>query len=695
MKNGSKNQHRGFVMTGGGAKGLYEAGVIHAFHLTGMEFDVITGSSIGAMNSIFYAEYLFCKSQLPAEVKLDPLQAVAKMDDLVKAFHHAWLTMPDKQIINDSEEGPLGMLKEDLLRFNLTLPQVASILWWWTEPDRNKLPPPKLWPSVLHVFLELVERVGALEFLRIVKDQLKDRWKKQSEDHQKDFWKDLRRELWRTYLTRFNLEHSLVPDNEDRKIKEVFTSPISPLREDHLSGSLYSPDKKGAPLYQLVDPDRTLRDYANAGINVRLTRANYRTGRLEMSSYVMPKEFACFLEKHAWRVDSFGPEKIPLGSFRLKVPGNPLALHAAICSGRFPGVFRPYRLEDIYRRADDDNKLLYGLLDGWLGAGEVESNIKPIYKSLNPGRGDREQEWAKWKASPTMRAFFPGRKDTYVDGGSIDNTPYTAAVDFVRDSLQLNGGTVREEMLELYVIYLETEPSVQYDEEADPLISEVVSRTLALVSAAGEKGRANTFETINSFGNRAEQIARILGIVLESYKEALKELDADKRRDVEEKLLKQAQELWRRDFSKVTSDGILDKVSQWAEESFINRLPLQVETVKIYPEKMPLDTLQFTERLGYKKDNALQMLAMGCYNTLDSLRTRLDARAKTEGEENLNSHDQRALMLVRKWTGDLWQAPAQRDTSVPARPVWQCQWTGCVFHANACPHGAKAGISPP
>jgi predicted acylesterase/phospholipase RssA len=55
MPGGPKVKKRGFVMTGGGAKGLYEAGVIHAFHISGMEFDVITGSSIGAMNSIFYA----------------------------------------------------------------------------------------------------------------------------------------------------------------------------------------------------------------------------------------------------------------------------------------------------------------------------------------------------------------------------------------------------------------------------------------------------------------------------------------------------------------------------------------------------------------------------------------------------------------------------------------------------------------
>jgi NTE family protein len=44
------------ALTGGGAKGFYEAGIIHALHITGMEFDVITGSSIGAFNSLFFAE---------------------------------------------------------------------------------------------------------------------------------------------------------------------------------------------------------------------------------------------------------------------------------------------------------------------------------------------------------------------------------------------------------------------------------------------------------------------------------------------------------------------------------------------------------------------------------------------------------------------------------------------------------------
>lgn len=670
MEKIAKKKRRGFVMTGGGAKGLYEAGVIHAFHLMGMEFDVITGSSIGAMNSIFYAEYLFCKRQLRNDVLQDPLLTIEHMDEVVKAFHHAWLTMPDKQLINDSAEGPLGQLKDDLRRFRLTLPQLTRILWWWTDPARGIAPPAGLWLDFLRLGLGLIGRLGLFEVLRIFLV------------HQKE-WK---REALRAYLARFSLERSLVPDGEDSKIKDIFTEPISPLSPEHLSGSVTAPDAPGTHRHRLVDPNRTLRDYAQNDIHVRLTRANYRTGRLEISSYVTEKEFAMFLDRQAWRISAFGPEKIPLGSFRLKVPGNPLALNAALCSGRFPGVFLPYRLKDIYAKSDSENTLLYRLLDGWLSNPQVASELQPIVADLNPDPLIRDKKWKDWQESNSIRTFFPQSTDTYVDGGAIDNTPYTAAVDYVRDSLMLTGGSTQDESLDLYVIYLETEPKVEYAEVTDPYIFEVVNRTLALVNAANEKSRGTTFDTLNSFGKRAEQIAKVLSVVLDSYKETLKDMEPAQRRQAEEKILKQVQGIWKKEFSSKTPDGVLDTISAWTDKTLISRLPLQVETVKIYPQAMPLNTLQFTERLGYKKENAVQMLAMGCYSTLDGLRTRLEAC----DWEKLDGHDQRALTLVRRWTGNLWQAPAQPEASNQTLPIWQCQRIACTFHATACLHGAKA-----
>lgn len=683
MEKKSNIKRRGFVMTGGGAKGLYEAGVIHAFHLIGMEFDVITGSSIGAMNSIFYAEYLFCKHNLSPEIRGDPHAVVENMDALVKAFHHAWLMMPDKRVVDDSPEGPLGKLKDDMLQFQLSVPQVTELIWWWTDPDRGKVPPPKLWPNAVRLLLELAERLGSAEVLRIFKYHRSN----------------LLHEALRTYLARFNLERSLVPDGEDKRIMEVFTVPVSPLRPEHLIGTLNPQNENMVQLYQLVDPKRTLRDYARTGINVRLTRANYRTGRLEISAYVTMDEFACFLDKHAWRVNAIGPEKLPLGSFRLQVPGNPVAINAALCSGRFPGVFLPYQLQDIYPENDEENEMLYKLVRGWLADPEIEAEINSVIQKLHSDqeKGDEkadkeagETELADWMKSEKMRNFFPKIHDTYVDGGAIDNTPYRTAVDFVRDAIQSRGDSTRSETLELYVVYLETEPSVDYDTTEKPFIFEVVSRTLELVNAAKENSRANTFDTINTFGRRAEQLARVLDLVLDSYKETLAGMDEVQRRQVEKQMRQQAQELGVRGFIGKGSEGILDRIGEWTDDMLRNNLPLNVDAVKIYPEKMALSTLQFTERLGYKKDNAVQMITMGCYNTLDSLRTRLEDPKQSGKWENMDSQDQRALTLVREWTGKSWQAPDPTAPDKP-RPVWQCQRSACSFYKDACLHGAKAG----
>ena len=62
---------------------------------------------------------------------------------------------------------------------------------------------------------------------------------------------------------------------------------------------------------------------------------------------------------------------------------------------------------------------------------------------------------------------------------------------------------------------------------------------------------------------------------------------------------------------------------------------------------MPLGTLQFTERLGYRQENALKMLTMGCYNALWALQAHLEAQKEAE----LDDRDRVALGLVRRWTG--------------------------------------------
>jgi hypothetical protein len=673
MENKRKIKRRGFVMTGGGAKGLYEAGVIHAFHISGMEFDVITGSSIGAMNSTFFAEYLYQKRQLPQEVLADPLQVVEAMDPLVKAYQHAWLLLPDKRLVDDSPQGPLGKLQQDLLRFNLNLPQITKLVWWWTDPERGKLPEPKVWKAFLGLLWELVERLGGpKQVLRIFKDHRPA----------------LVQEAARTYLDRFDMARSLVPPGEDGKIKDIFTQPVSPLRLEHLLGDVITPDDAGVKKYSLLDPNRTLQDYAKQGIEVRLTRANYRTGRLEISAYVPPEDFVRFMQKQAWRLQKYDPDTIPLGSFRLQVPGNPNAINAAICSGRFPGVFTPFPIQDIYPSDDPENALLYRMMANWLSDAQVEASMTRAYHTAKPQTNSSQDRWsrlyASWRAAENMREFFPMEADTYVDGGAIDNTPSNSAVDFVREWAEKNSFSKRDVTLELFIIFLGKEPKITQEQAHDPNLYQIVKRTMDIQGIAKQSSDTNTVSTINTFGKRGEELGQALKLVLESYQERLGSLDEAQRRLIETKLREKAQERKQKGYLGDEAEGILKRMEQWADDLMAKGLPLNIEEVKIYPEEMPLNTLQLTKRLGYRKENAIKMLTMGCYDTLWTLRGTLEMQLKNE----LDERDQIVFRLLKNWM-DIGEWPNEQKDLESLRKEWKCRRTMCAFNAQSCPHGIR------
>jgi len=671
MSKSPKLKKRGFVMTGGGAKGFYEAGVIHAFHITGMEFDVITGSSIGAMNSIFFAEYLYQKHLLPEAVRQDPLAAIQALDERVRAFHHAWLLMPDKRIVDDSAGGPIGKLKDDLEVFHLDLPLIARLTWWWSDPDRRNPPPAEAWPGLLRLGTELVGRLGGVgELLNLIK-----------------FYRASPvRQALILYLGRFNLDRSLIPAADDHRLKDIFTQPVSPLTAEHLAGDEAATDAPGTATYILVDQNRSLRDYAQQQIEVRVTRANYRTGRLEVSAYVPLENFVRFMEKQAWRLQVSDPDMIPLGSFRLQVPGNPNAVNAGLCSGRFPGVFAPYALDGLYPADDPENGLLYRMLTGWLGDAGVAGPIREALQKVHPElkeAGGPDALLDGWQKSDGMRDFFPQTGDTYVDGGSIDNTPSNSAVDYVREWAERNGLSKRALELELFVIFLDTEPKVEPDKAKDPAIFQVVNRTLQIQGAAKRSSDTNTVGTINAFGQRSEDLAAALQSLLESFEATLSGMDEAQHAAFEQKLFDKTQELGLRGFLGEAPGGILGRMHQWVDVQLARGLPINVDTVRIYPEQMPLSTLQFTERLGYRKDHAIQMLTMGCYNTLWALRSHLEGT-----HDNIDERDRQVLALAKKWMGiDPW--PAEPAALEQARHSWRCQRTECVYHQRYCAHGAN------
>ena len=97
-----------------------------------------------------------------------------------------------------------------------------------------------------------------------------------------------------------------------------------------------------------------------------------------------------------------------------------------------------------------------------------------------------------------------------------------------------------------------------------------------------------------------------------------------------------------------------------------------------------MSTLQFTERLGYKQKNAIDMLTMGCYQTLWALRNHLE-----EEKKNLDAQDQLAFDLTKEWM-DVDTLPDDDSEREELRQNWRCQRTKCVFHAQHCPHGSTS-----
>lgn len=679
---------RGLVMTGGGAKGLYEAGVIHAFHLCAMDFHVITGSSIGAMNAVFYAEYLYRKRGLPASLQADPERALEALDELVRAFLNAWWQAPERGIIDDSGEGPLGRLKDDLEKFNLNLPELTRLLWWWSDPQRGRVPPPVVGLALARLFAELSERLeGWGELLRIFKDHRAE----------------LLQEAARSYLKRFGMESSLVPEGADEMLTTFFTEPVEPMTAKGANNAKdakgakdanNAKEAKGGKGIRLVERGRTLGDYyERAGVDVRLTRVNYRTGRLEISAYLSDEAFAAYLVKQSKRTGSEAIEALPVGAFRLQNPGNPDAVRAALASGRFPGVFKPYPLSALYDLERPENRLLRLMLLDWLDDPEAQERLCAAYAGLDPSRPDPQAAWQelleRWQGSEMMREYFPKTGDIYVDGGAVDNTPSNTAVDSVCE-WALRQGVPRGDLeLDLYEVLLHPEPKVSVSEAHDPAFFDVVARTLAIQGAARLSSESAAVQNINTFGRRGREAVKVLLAAVRAVRPVFETLGEGQQRLVEQSFMEQAAAQGLDELAQDGRAGILERIEQWAS-ALVERLPMQVNLVRIHPDEMKLETLQFTPRLGYRPERALEALTMGCSNTLWALRRHLEQRQReyTRQGRSLNEHDQTALRLARHWMGfEIFPESARQQDFL--EPAWRCTRSRCVFYERACRRGAR------
>lgn len=379
---------RALVLSGGGAKGVYEAGVLKACHHTGLTFDVITGSSIGAINAVLFAEYLRRRQR--------------DLADAGRFFDYFLTIWEDLDAANLVDFDLLEPLIKDLAKVGIGLDDLLHIWWGFTgESLGDKI------RAGWHTFWVLTELDDVLPLsLKDVKEMF-DAW--QDEDR-RDAAMDQLREAVRQFLAKHNAERGLF---DPVSLNEAMTKPY---------------DDSGVPP---LTTDQGLSSFRAAGIDVRLTRTNIRSGRLEISAHrTLPEVLARIAADPGDAADV--------------LVGDPNAVTAALASGAFPVAFVPRTLAEIYPPGSHENDAQRAILAGPDEAAAF--GLTGAQQAL-------------------LAAAWPRADDLYLDGGAIDNHPLSAAIDAIKDTARRARSAAQAQQIyrathDVFVIFLGPKPEV-------------------------------------------------------------------------------------------------------------------------------------------------------------------------------------------------------------------------------------------
>src|SRR5579871_4931395 len=103
---------KALVLTGGGALGAYEAGVVRGLADAGEAFDLVCGTSIGAINAAFYAQ------------------------DMLPELEQMWKSIASRDVITLSPE--VQRIKDFVVGFEDFL-RVPKVVWPFHIPGLLKL----------------------------------------------------------------------------------------------------------------------------------------------------------------------------------------------------------------------------------------------------------------------------------------------------------------------------------------------------------------------------------------------------------------------------------------------------------------------------------------------------------------------------------------------------------------------------
>ncbi|NIV36084.1 MAG: hypothetical protein GWN58_43525, partial [Anaerolineae bacterium] len=348
---------RALVLSGGGAKGAFEAGVLAACQRVGLAFDVITGSSIGAVNAVLYAEYLRRLQQEP--------EGAANYFD---CFLRMWEQLDAVNLMDFDQIEPLI---RDLSKIELALDDL--LMMWWGLTDESR------WERLRgawHAFCTLTELDDVLSLGFRDFQEFYELWREGADG---DEMRQFMRSLVKRFLQKHSAERSLLN--------------ISSMRNAMI---LAFGDSEHPPV-ALV---QGLSSFRTAGIDVRLTRTNVRSGELELSAYHTLPEIMARLESGN-------------GDLGGAIVGDPNAFAAALSSGAFPVAFEPVPLPEIYPVDVPENQALFAILEG-----PEQAAALGISGALHE----------------KLTASYPLTEDVYMDGGILDNRPLSAAISALRDA---------------------------------------------------------------------------------------------------------------------------------------------------------------------------------------------------------------------------------------------------------------------
>jgi hypothetical protein len=432
------NSKRALVLSGGGAKGVFEAGLLKACHHTGLTFDVITGSSIGAINAVLFAEYLRRRQR-------DVHDAAADAERFFDYFLGIW---EDLDAANLVDFDLLEPLIKDLAKVDIGLDDLLYIWWGFTgESLGDKV------KAGWHAFWALTQLDDILPLsLKDVKE-LFDAW--QNEERH-DEVKKLLRDAVCKFLAEHQAERGLF---DPVSLNEAMTKPY---------------DDSGVPP---LAPGQGLSSFRVAGIDVRLTRTNIRSGRLEISAHRTLQEV---LSRTATDPERGGD----------LIVGDPNVVASALASGAFPVAFVPRSLAEIYPPGPPENDALRAILSGPVEAAAFD--VTPDQQALLAGA-------------------YPRADDIYLDGGAIDNHPLSAAIDAIKDTARRARSARQADEIyrathDVFVIFLGPKPEITElppGQAQQMLAYEYGLRAYNLMQNAKLLGDADNAERITQLMERA------------------------------------------------------------------------------------------------------------------------------------------------------------------------------------------------